>query len=171
MLSPSRVIAAKLQQRADNYEKNRAMGQRSMAKGIVGQDVIMWRLRAIGVLMVERVHTPWRIERSRAKPGQPSRIIAAYPLEKVSGDFRGVLPGGKSVLVEVKRVAHLTFGEFDKHQVDALNEHAQLGGLSLIGWVYEGGDAVLAWPVPGFGPRTSLSVETARRLNITRIRQ
>lgn len=171
MLSPSRVISEKLQQRADRYEANRAMGQRSMAKGIVGQDVIMWRLRSIGVLMVERVHTPWRIERSRGRNGQPSRITAAYPLQKVSGDFRGILPGGRSVMCEVKRVDVLRFSEFDKHQVEALNDHAQLGGLSLIGWCFPGGDAVLAWPVPGFNPRTSLSVETARALNITRIRQ
>lgn len=170
MLSTSRVIDAKLQQQAGGYEERRARGKRNMARGTTGQEVIGWRLRALGLLMVERVHTPWRVQRTPAKNGQPSRITGATQMEKVSGDWRAVMPGGKSVLVEVKAVDHLTFSEFADHQVKALNDHLAAGGLSLIGWVFTGGDAVLVWPVPGFVPRTSLAIETAKRLNITRIR-
>jgi hypothetical protein len=163
MLSPSRVIAAKLQEGADAYCKNAAAGRRRMRTGIVGQNVIEWRLREIGVLMVEAVNTPWKIMRVGG------RITGAIPQEKVSGDFRGILPGGRSVLVEVKTFDRLTFGAFKKHQHDALNDHHRLGGVSLVGWVCGSEQFILRWPLPDFVPRASLAIETARQLNIRRI--
>jgi hypothetical protein len=92
-------------------------------------------------------------------------------MEKVSGDWRGILPGGMSVLVEVKTVERLMYSEFADHQVDALNKHHAAGGLSLIGWVCGSENFVLRWPVPSFVPRTSLAIETARQLDVKGVRQ
>lgn len=159
----SSVINAKLLQQVSRREINRAAGRRRALSGIVGQNVIEWRLREIGVLMVEAVHTPWKVQRVNGK------IVGAIPQEKVSGDFRGILPGGRSVLVEVKNFETLPYGAFKKHQVDALNAHHANGGVSLVGWVCGSENFLLAWPLPGFVPRTSFPVEAARRLNITKV--
>jgi hypothetical protein len=117
----------------------------------------------MGVLMVERIHTPWNIIRHPAT----RKIITAFPLEKVSGDFRGVLPGGRSVLCEVKSCDRLVFSAFDKHQITALNDHFKAGGLSLIGWKWADGNSLMRWPVEGFGPRTSLASQRAKVLDIS----
>ncbi len=157
------VIGQKIDAQASRREANRARGRRNRAQGEAGQSAIELRLLEIGVQMVEAVHTPWRIKRVGG------RIVGATPMKKVSGDFTGLLLGGRSVRCEAKTVEHLVFSEFADHQVKALDQHHQLGGISLIGWSIPGGDAyVLRWPVPGFVPRTSLSIETARRFNLTR---
>jgi hypothetical protein len=166
MLSPSRVISAKLDAQASARPANAARGRKNYARGEVAQNAIEWRLRALGLLMVERIHTPWKIQRHPVT----RKIVNAIQMEKVSGDFRALLPGGRSVLVEVKGCDALVFSAFARHQVDALNGHHAAGGLSLIGWQWPGGDSVMVWPVPNFHRGTSLPIETAKSLNVTRIR-
>lgn len=159
------VIGQKLDAQASRREANAARGRRNKKAGEAAQTVFEWRLRALGIRMVEAIHTPWKIVRHPVT----RKIVNAIQMEKVSGDYRGILAGGRSVLVEVKRRDHLVFSAFEGHQVRALDEHHQAGGLSLIGWQWPGGDSLMVWPIPGFVPRTSLSIETAMRLNVTRI--
>jgi len=161
--SHSRVIAAALDQMFERRASNAAAGRRRQRSGVVGQSVIELRLRALGVLMLEAVNTPWKIVRVGG------RIVGAVPMKKVSGDFRGMLPGGRSVLVEVKSFGRLPYGAFKAHQVQSLADHHASGGLSLVGWVFPGGDVLMAWPIPGFLPRTSVSVERAKALNVVAI--
>lgn len=83
-------------------------------------------------LCVERVRVGYSVRR-----GPGGQIISAHALEKVSGDFRGVAPGGRSVLAEVKArpVADgLSWSDLEPHQRDALWGHRQAGGLSLVLW-------------------------------------
>lgn len=141
-------------------------GRVNRLRGEIAQTIIQRRLQALGVLMLEPVHTPWRLRRVGC------RIVGATPLAKVSGDFRGIAPGGagRSILVEVKfRPARLLFSDLEPHQRLALDSNASAGGLSYLAWVWDGGDALLAWPIPGFLPRTSISAGAAMAQNVVAI--
>ena len=136
--------------------------RRNRKAGYSSEEAAAAQLRALGFRMVEPIQTGWRVVRDRH-----GRIIRAYPLEKVSGDIRAVAPGGKSVLVEVKaRDRNLRWSDFQPHQRQALDEHAALGGLSLVVWLHQGDFYVIPWPIPGFGPRRSITVDRARTLAI-----
>ena len=96
-----------------------------------GEQVVRCRLVGMGMVLVEKVKTPWRIVR-----GPGGKILKAYPTHKVSGDFRAVMPGGRSVLVEVKwrESGPLAWNDLEPHQHHAMKIHQDAGGLSLIGW-------------------------------------
>ncbi len=127
--------------------------RRNRKAGYSSEEAAAAQLRAMGFRMVEPIQTGWRVVRDRH-----GRIVNAFPLEKVSGDIRAVAPGGRSVLVEVKeRDRNLRWSDFQPHQREALDEHAALGGLSLVVWLHRGHFYVLPWPIPGFGPRKSIS--------------
>jgi len=145
---------------------NAARGKANRMRGEIAQMIIQRRLQALGVLMLEPVHTPWRLRRVGC------RIVGATPMAKVSGDFRGIAPGGagRSILVEVKfRPDRLTFSDLEPHQRLALDRNLAAGGLSYLAWVWDGGDALMQWPIPGFLPRASVSVERAKSLNVVAI--
>jgi hypothetical protein len=67
-------------------------------------------------------------------------------------------------MAEVKTIDqhNLRWSDFRPHQPAALTEHADLGGLTLVIWVYGNEQFVLSWPIPGFGPGKSISPEWAR---------
>jgi len=102
--------------------------------------------------LVERVRVGWRIRR-----GPGGRILDAHPLEKVSGDWRAVAAGGRSVLMEVKcrpAAERLEWSDLEQHQHRALLAHATAGGLSLVAWVATDaggtvGLAVIQYPCAG----------------------
>ena len=126
--------------------------KRRRANGEFSQNLVHQELRRRGYKLVEPVFSPWRVIRSG------NRIVNAFPLTKVSGDFRAVGSGGRSVLVEVKgrEEGNLSFSVFAPHQRAALDEHADAGGLTLIAWVRDIGIRWFEWPIPGFKPGTSL---------------
>ena len=110
-----------------------------------------------------RVHTPWGVIRNG------KRIVSAFPKEKVSGDFRAVtsgrlpdltiIAGGESVLVEVKsRPNRLQWSALEKHQVEALNEHAQYSDHTWLFFHDSETDTITKyrWPIHGYGPGKSL---------------
>ncbi len=136
--------------------------RRNRKAGYSSEEAAAAQLRAMGFRMVEPIQTGWRVVRDRH-----GRIVNAFPLEKVSGDIRAVAPGGKSVLVEVKaRDRNLRWSDFQPHQREALDEHADLGGLSLVVWLHQGRFYVIPWPIPDFGPRKSISPEQGSQLAI-----
>lgn len=124
------------------------------AHGEQGQDLVEVALVARGFKMIEAVHTPWRVIRKMG------RIVGAFPVKKVSGDFRAVTTGGVSVLVEVKGRdgRNVPWSAFEDHQREALSDHAACGGISLVACVRDGEIKFYDWPVPGFGPGKSLPV-------------
>lgn len=156
--------------------KARLRGKKNRARGKVGENIFMYRLLALGVHMPEEVHTPWRISR---KPGMgqdafgrpcKSRIVGATPMKKVSGDIRGVLMGGRSVLAECKSYDDkLLFSCLDENQHASLSNHHKYGGLSLLCWKWQNGHSVMIWPIEGFLPRTSISIEKALALNVSKL--
>src|SRR3990167_3160143 len=137
------------------------MTLRNQHIGKEGEERAANALRSKGVEMVEKIGTPVRIVPGRA------------PLwgEKVSGDHRGVLPGGTSVLAETKTIMdrNLVWSNLREHQPGRLTRHAELGGISLLVWVHSTGVYVMLWPVEGFGPRKSISPDRASELAIQSI--
>ena len=124
-------------------------------QGATGEAIVAMELRSRGVCLVERVHTPWGIQ--RAKGG---RITGAYPLEKVSGDFVGILAGGRFVRCEVKTTdGRLPYSQLEPHQHSALLQHHELGGLSLVGWVHDGIVSIMQYPVMGWVAGKSIRKE------------
>lgn len=143
----------------DNQERGRI----AQHDGEIGQNIAQYELKRMGLEMIEPVYTPWKIVWSQ-KNGR--RVpVKAFAVAKVSGDFRAITPTGQSVLVEVKsrkdREA-LRWSDLEPHQREALQQHSEHGGLSLVVWVTEMGECmVMAWPIPGFGFRKSISWDDA----------
>jgi hypothetical protein len=137
------------------------MSRQQQSIGAAGESLAAQVLRGLGALMVEEISTPVRLIPHPTIPGY-YRVIWG---EKVSGDHRGILPGGRSVLVETKTITdrNLRWSDLREHQPDRLTEHAVHGGMSLLVWVHSSGVYVMRWPVPGFGPGKSIDPETAAR--------
>lgn len=136
--------------------------------GKIGQEQAAAALRRVGVEMVERIGTPTKLI--------PARVAGTYKViwgEKVSGDHRGILPGGISVLAETKTIMYrnLAWSDLRDHQPGRLDQHAEFGGVSLLVWVHSSGVYVMRWPVDGFGPRKSITPEQADLLNVMDVRK
>lgn len=131
--------------------------------GKIGQEHAAAALRRLGVNMVEKIGTPVKII--------PARVKGTYTVvwgEKVSGDHRGILANGVSVLAETKTIMdrNLVWSDLREHQPGALSQHAEYGGVSLLVWVHSTGVYVMRWPIVGFGPRKSITPERAQELDI-----
>ena len=119
----------------------RSSARLSQARGNLGEDVARHALKEFGVRMIEKVNIPWKVI------WQGNRPVKAFTAEKVSGDFIGIGAAGKKVLVEVKyREDKLSLSDFEKHQIDALEENHQLGGISLVVWVQKHICCIYYWP-------------------------
>lgn len=133
-----------------------------------GQDLAAAALRALGIEMVEQIGTPVHLIPSKGRGEKTYQVIWG---EKVSGDHRGILPGGRSVLAETKTILdrNLRWSDLREHQPERLNEHAKHGGLSLLVWVHHTGVHVMRFPVLGFGPGESIPPEFAMSIaSVTR---
>jgi hypothetical protein len=131
-----------------------AKNSRNRKQGNAGENLVKAELQRRGVALVERIETGWGIIR-----GATGRIVSAYPLSPVSGDFRGILAGGRSVLVEVKTIPErLPYSALELHQHVALKAHHEHGGLSLVAWVNGEEVTIFEYPNPAFKPRKSITV-------------
>jgi penicillin-binding protein-related factor A (putative recombinase) len=116
------------------------LGRISQSKGDLGETIARRALDQFGVKMIEKVNTPWKVLWKNGRP------ISAFVVEKVSGDFIGIVPGGKKVLAEVKyRDEKLSLSDFEDHQIEALNENYELGAISLVVWVRRHECAIYWW--------------------------
>jgi len=123
--------------------------------GKAGEGAAARALAALGICMIERIGTPVRLL-------PHGRYFAVIWGERVSGDHRGVLPGGRSVLAETKTALdrNLRWSDLRAHQPQRLSRHAELGGLSLLVWVHESGVYVMQWPIEeGFERGAGITVE------------
>ena len=139
------------------------MTRREQATGKAGEEQAASALRRFGCEMVEKIGTPVRLI--------PAKITGTYKVifgEKVSGDHRAILPGGRSVLAETKTILerNLTWSDLREHQPERLDQHADCGGLSLLVWVSSGGVFIMQWPIDGFGPGIGITIERAQELAI-----
>jgi len=139
------------------------MARREAKLGRAGEQHAANAVRSLGVEMVEEIGTPFTI--TRTKPGN---WYQGFFGKKVSGDTRGVLPGGRSVLVETKTILdrNLQFSDLRTHQPERLTQHAELGGWSLLVWFHSTGIYIMEWPISDFHHGESITPERAQTLNI-----
>lgn len=139
------------------------MSKREQRIGAHGQEQAARALRMAGVELVEKIATPVKLIASQHKGY--FRVVYG---ETVSGDHRGILPDGTSVLAETKTVldGNLTWSHLRDHQPGRLTAHAEYNGVSLLVWVHASGIYIMRWPVPGFGPRKSITPQQAEELHI-----
>ena len=136
--------------------------KRSQRIGAAGEDQAARALSRIGVEMVEKIATPVKISRASGRP-----VVMGWD-EKVSGDHRGILYGGRSVLAETKTIMdrNLRYSDLRPHQPERLKIHATFGGLSLLVWIHHSGIYIMEFPIDGFESGKSITPEQAARLNI-----
>ena len=138
--------------------------------GKQGQEIAAAALRRIGVNMIEKIGTPVKV----IPKGMKDRVQVFQVIwgEKVSGDHRGILDDGTSVLAETKTILdrNLRWSDLREHQPDRLTEHHNHGGLSLLVWVHSEGTYVMEWPIIGFEKeRDSLLPTEAAFMDITKV--
>lgn len=133
-----------------------------------GERAAHYALNALGLEFIEPIYQAWKLIRWMPKCGRGAAHIV--PLKKLKGDFRAIGPDGVSVLVEVKlREGRLMWGDLKAHQREALTEHYQFGGESLVVWVATNEIYILRWPIEGFAARQGLTEARARELRITEL--
>lgn len=140
------------------------MGRISQRLGKAGESQAMQALYRLGVGQVEEIGTPVTL-----KPINPSQNIYKIIWRKrVIADHRGVAKGGISVLAEVKTVfgRNLQYGDLRDHQPGALEEHARLGGISLLVWVTDNGVHIMRFPIEGFLKGKGLTQARAEAITI-----
>jgi hypothetical protein len=134
------------------------MTRREDRTGKAGEELAESVLRSLGIEQIERVSTPVKLI-----PSQYPGLFKVIFGEKVIGDRRGILPGGRSVLIEVKTILdrNLQWGDLRPHQPAGLTEHQLWGGMSLLVWVSSYGVFAMEWPIKGFTPGKSIDPEKA----------
>jgi len=139
-------------------------------KGKEAEKIAIYALNTIGINMVEKIGTPIRIIDKIIIRGR-----SYYSLiwgDKVSGDFRGIIKGsGRSVLAEVKFRSgeKLKLSDLEKHQINALDLHNELGGLSLLVWVNDDNVFVLRWPIIELNKKGSITRKEAENEKLKKI--
>jgi len=138
---------------------------------MAGEMIATQQLRSYGVRDIQTIETGWKVLNWLPQYGQ--MIAKVVPYKKVAGDLRGVLPGGISVLVEVKvRSERLSLSDLKYHQRESLSSHHRAGGVSLVVWVEDTTNTayVLRWPIPGLvkyhplKPRDALALDAGNWL-------
>jgi len=117
-----------------------------------------------GINMVEQIGTPVILVPVLTQRRNTYQVIFG---EKVSGDHRGLIGNGISVLAETKTILdrNLRYSDLREHQPARLSEHVQYGGISPPGWGKGTGAYVMRWPVEGFEAGKSITHERARELD------
>lgn len=130
-----------------------------------GQNVAASSMSQLGIEMVEQIGTPVKLIPVDNHRKDVFRVVFG---EKVSGDHRGILYGGRSVLAETKTILdrNLRYSDLREHQPGRLTSHAIFGGLSLLVWVHGSGVYIMEWPIEGFTEGKSITPEKARSLRI-----
>lgn len=133
-----------------------------------GQNLAASSMSQIGIEMVEQIGTPVKLTPASSTRKDIFRVAFG---EKVSGDHRGILYGGISVLAETKTILdrNLRYSDLREHQPGRLSAHATFGGVSLLVWVHNSGVYIMRWPIEGFVSGKSISIELARELNIENV--
>jgi hypothetical protein len=141
------------------------MSRREQSIGKKGENLAAQTLRNLGVLMVEKIGTPVRLIPS----GHNDNTFRVIYGEKVSGDHRGIMPDGRSVLAECKTILdrNLSWSDLRDHQPERLTEHTNALGLTLLIWVHSSGVYVMEWAdvVQFFGPGHPLKQNTAEMVD------
>jgi hypothetical protein len=161
-LSGPQAASSNGQNKPSRKKRTSRRNKANRRQGEQGEDIARMQLALLGVRRLEKIEVGWKVLRD-----DDGHIVGAFPMEKVSGDFKGILPGGTAVHVEVKsrgRSDRLRHSDLKAHQIEALDEHVSFDGLGLVCWVTAYGEClVMRWPIPGFRPHTSLTIDQAQQ--------
>ena len=149
-----------------NKVRRRIRNKISQREGNEAQDLVERFMIENGYKCVERIETGYGLKIQNGK------IVGAFPKKAVSGDIKAIGPKGRAVLVEVKHrppkdngKLNLKWGDFEEHQITALEDVTNAGGWAFIAWVtslYPPRLFWLMWPIEGFKKGKWLSEEMAR---------
>ena len=130
-------------------------------RGEQGQSIAARALEGLGVNMVERIGSPVKLIPCHL--GARRDVYRVVWGEKVSGDHRGLLANGVSILAETKTILdrNLRYSDLREHQPGKLQEHSDSNGISFLVWVHSSGVYIMRWPIDGFGPGKSIGVDRA----------
>ena len=145
------------------------MARKEAIRGKKGENKVAGVLRGRGFVRVEPIGTPV-ILRTFSKGRYPGVFHVKFG-QKVSGDHRALLPdkSGRAVLVETKTIIDrdtLRWSDMRTHQPERLDLHVEENAVVLLAWVHRSGTYLMQWPVPGYAPRKSIKLATAKELNI-----
>lgn len=143
-----------------------ARGKASQELGEAGEAMARVLLARQGVKRIERIHTGWKVLFGPPDPKTGKRTIKdAFPIEKVSGDFIG-MKDGKKVHVEAKATEddRIIFSRLEPHQVMALDETVELGGISMLFVMIQGHGFLLNWPIEGFRSGAAIVLKENKQL-------
>lgn len=138
------------------------MSRRQNQLGKHGQDIAAIALRTRGVLLVEAISTHALYIPHPSAKGY-FRVVWDTP---ASGDHRGVMPDGTSVLAETKNIAdhNLRYSNLRPHQPERLTAHSEIA-ISLLVWVHSPEVFVMSWPIHGFQRGASIRPDEASDLD------
>ena len=113
----------------------RQISSQNARKGGGAEQIFTNLLLFMGAVKAEKIETGFRWVQGKAIPGR-----------KVSGDIRGLIPGGRAIHVECKSTKpRLHFSAFKPHQIANLDLYAEHGALTLVGWHWTTGYALIDW--------------------------
>ena len=145
-----------------NNHRGRTLNSRNKRKGTALEDMIVSRLRLMGLRAVEKIGIPTVFANGR--------LVFS---EKVPGDIRAVCPGsGRAVLVECKNYStvdkdgnarNLPYSALEPHQHRGLQEVHDAGGVALLAWRTKDRVYIVRFPIPGFVPGKSLTPAMAEQ--------
>ena len=142
-------------------------GRENQLHGAHGEQLASSVLVGMGVNDPEKIGTPVQLTPyfKYGKKAPEKGVFRVKFGEKVSGDRRGVLDNGISVLIEVKTLLdkdRIIFSDMRDHQPERLARHASYGkALSLLVWVHSSGVYAMRFPIAGFGPGKSIKLKQA----------
>jgi recombination protein U len=85
--------------------------------------------KAQRLAMIEKIHTPWTVIRAGKE------IVSAYPKEKSTVDFAGVIAGGRAIAFEAKSTENKTsfpFKNIGQEQFEYLDDFHYSGGIAFF---------------------------------------
>lgn len=100
------------------------------------EQVIEWANKAYCVkreAIIQKIATPWKIERRYNHKTNQKEIISAYPEQKSTVDFGGTAKG-KSIWFDAKTTKNKTnfpLANLKSHQIDFLQRVEQQGGIGF----------------------------------------
>lgn len=143
--------------------------KREQQIGKHGEQLAESVLNGLGIELLEKVGTPVKLIPVTHRLRNVFQVIFG---ERVSADRRGILPNGRSVLIEVKTIMdkNLTWGALRPHQPGALTRHAEFNGLTLLVWVHSSGVYVMLWPILNFMHGKGITPEQAAQKHESTVR-
>lgn len=142
------------------YKKAMRSGtnSRNRKRGAKAENIAAEAMFLAGYVCIEPIETGWVIIRKYQPATKKTVIVSAFPKKKVSGDLKAIEPRtGRAVHAEVKsRPGNLQYSALEDHQVAALDNVVDAGGIGLLIWVRGMDCRIYKWPVNGFGPGKSL---------------